>query len=172
MLNKRRAGMGARGNRWGCWLLCLLPCAGTAWAGCTVGSSGLAFGAYQSLRIAGKTAPAAVTSDATISVTCIGMSSGTNYTIALGPSMSGSGDRISTRYLSNLAGGEDMIFNLFTSPVYATVWGNGSVGGLLSGTIAPGNSNQSHTVYGRIPGGQNFLRSGSFSTSLTMTLTF
>jgi spore coat protein U-like protein len=35
-----------------------------------------------------------------------------------------------------------------------------------------GDSNQSQPVYGKIPAGQNTLRAGSFSDSLTMTLTY
>jgi spore coat protein U-like protein len=42
----------------------------------------------------------------------------------------------------------------------------------VGGSIPPGDSNQSHTVYGRIPGGQNTLWAGQYSGSLTMTITY
>ncbi len=155
-------------------LLLALAAAGHVRAGgCAVSSSGLAFGAYQPLTFAGKLTSAAVTSDASISVVCTGIVSGGAYTIALGPSTVGSGDRISTRYLGNSNGGDPMNFNVYTNATYTTVWGDGlTAGGLIGGTIATGNSNQSLTVYGRIPAGQNTLKAGSFSASLTMTLTY
>ena len=155
------------------WLLLLLAAAGPAQAGsCSVSSSGLVFGAYQPLTFAGKLASSAVTSNAIISVVCTGISSASAYSIALGPSATGSGDRTSTRYLVNSLGGGDMVFNLYTDASYSTVWGNGTTGGLVGGSIPAGDSNQSQPVYGRIPAGQNTLRAGSYSGSLTMTLTY
>lgn len=154
-------------------LLWLLAAAGPAQAGsCTVSSSGMAFGAYQPLTFAGKLTSVDVTSNASISVVCTGIASGGAYSIALGPSTTGSGDRISTRYLGNSNGGDDMSFNIYTSASYLTVWGNGTTGGLVGGSIPVGDSNQSQPVYGRIPAGQNTLKAGSFSDSLTMTLTY
>lgn len=152
----------------------LLAAAGHACgAGCTVSSSGLAFGQYQPLTFGGKLGSAAVTSDATISVACTGIVSGGPYTITLGPSVAGSGDRIGTRYMSNPAGGPDMAFNVYLDPSYTSVWGDGiTAGAVLQGSIAPGDSNQSWTVYGRIPGGQNTLTPGNYSAALTITISY
>ncbi|MGZ5201401.1 MAG: Csu type fimbrial protein [Telluria sp.] len=142
-------------------------------AGCSVSSSGLAFGRYEPLTFEGRLLSVSVTSDATISVACTGIVTGGAYSIALGPSMTGGGDRISTRYLSNPAGGPDMAFNVYRDPSYTSVWGDGiTAGATLGGTIGPGDSNLTHTVYGRIPGGQNTLRAGSFSTSMTITISY
>ena len=152
-------------------LLLLLATAGPALAGCTVSSTGLAFGAYQPLTFAGKLTSSAVTSNASISVVCTGITGGGSYSIALGPSTTGS-DHISTRYLRNSLGGDNMVFNVYTNASYSTVWGNGTMGSLIGGSIPVGDSNQSQTVYGKIPAGQNTLRAGSFSDSLTMTLTY
>lgn len=154
-------------------LLWLLAIAGTAHAGsCTVSSSGLVFGAYQPLTFAGKLTSSAVTSNASISVVCTGITSGGAYSIALGPSTTGSGDRISMRYLSNNLGGDDMVFNIYTNASYSTLWGNGTTGGVVGGSIPAGDSNQTQSVYGRIPAGQYTLKAGSFTDSLTMTLTY
>jgi spore coat protein U-like protein len=154
-------------------LLLLLATAGPALAGsCTVSSTGLAFGAYQPLTFAGKLTSSDRTSNASISVVCTGITSGGSYSIALGPSTTGSGDSISTRYLSNSLGGDNMVFNIYTNASYSTVWGNGTMGSLIGGSIPVGDSNQSQPVYGKIPAGQNTLRAGSFSDSLTMTLTY
>ena len=154
-------------------LLVIAALAGLAQAGsCAVSSSGLAFGAYQPLTFAGKLTSAAVTSNASVSVVCIGIATVGSYSIALGPSTAGTGDRISTRFLVNSSGGGNMAFNIYTSPSYTTVWGDGRVGSQIGGSIATGVSNQSLAVYGKIPAGQNTLGAGSYSVSLTMTLTY
>jgi spore coat protein U-like protein len=129
-------------------LLLTLAAAAQAHAGCTVGSSRLAFGHYQPLTFAGKLASMAVTSTATVSVTCDQKNGLAGYTLTLGPSPMGGG--IGTRYLVNERGGNPMLFNVDTDPTYLTVWGDGSAGsaithGALDGTFQ-------HTVYGQIPG--------------------
>ena len=153
-------------------LLLVLITARPVHAGCTVSSSGLAFGAYQALALVGKLSSADVSSTGIVSVVCFGTTTGGDYTIALGPSMVGSGDRISTRYLANLNGGELLMFNLYTDYNRSTVWGDGTTGAVLSGSIAAGTGNQSQAVYGKIPAGQHRLRAGGFSGALTMTVTY
>jgi spore coat protein U-like protein len=154
-------------------LLLALATAGQVHAGCTVSSSGLAFGAYQPLTFAGKLTSAAVNSVATVSVVCTGIVTGGNYTLALGPSLVGAGNRISTRYLSNTSGGDNMAFNVYRELTYASVWGDSvTAGSVLGGSIPAGDSSQSQSVYGKIPAGQNTLKAGTFSGSLTMTLTY
>lgn len=154
--------------------LAVLPAllaAGTACAGaCSVSTTGLAFGAYQPLTFAGKLASTPRTSDALISVVCTGIVAGGSYTIGLGPSMAG--NSIDPRYLVNSSGGPDMVFNVYREASYVSIWGDGFSGGLLSGSIPIGDSNQSHTVYGKIPAGQSTLRAGTFSGTMTMTLTY
>lgn len=155
-------------------LLLAAASSGLAHAGsCTVSSTGLAFGPYQPLTFAGAMSSAAATSSATISLVCNGIVNGGPYTIALGPSAAGGGDGISTRYLSKANGGANMAFNVYREPTYATIWGDGVAGGyLIGGTLASGDSNQSHTVYGRIAAGQNTLGPGSYAALLTITLSW
>lgn len=155
-------------------LLLLGLAAGRVEAGaCSVSSSGLAFGPYQPLTFPGKLVSSATTSDARVDIICTGIVGGGAYTIALGPSSAGGGDRISVRHLTGPAGGDDMAFNVYLNPAHTQVWGDGLVAGsLMSGTIPPGNSNHSQTVYGRIPAGQNTLRAGSYSGLLTMTVSY
>jgi spore coat protein U-like protein len=138
--------------------------------GCTLSTTGLAFGAYQPLTFSGKLMSSDRTSDASVSMVCTGIATGGSYSLALGPSVAG-GSSI-PRYLANAAGGPNMAFNIFREPSYATVWGDGATGSLLTGTIPTGDSNQLHTVYGRIPGGQNTVKAGTFNGSMTMTLTY
>lgn len=148
-------------------------CANVRAAGCSVSSPGLAFGAYEPLQFNGRLNSTAATSDATVTVACTGIVNGGPYTLTLGPSPTGSGDRISTRYLSNASGGPDMAFNVFVDPAHVTVWGDGvTAGSTIGGSIAPGDSNQSVTVYGRIPAGQNTLMAGNYSAALTITISY
>jgi hypothetical protein len=141
-------------------------------AGCSVSSPGLAFGAYQPLTFAGKLASTAVTSNATVTVACTDIVTGGAYSISMGPSLVGPGDRIGTRYMANVNGGDYMAFNVYLAPNYLTVWGDGMSGSIASGNIPPGSSNQTHVAYGYIPAGQHTLKGGSFSTQLTMMLTY
>jgi spore coat protein U-like protein len=142
-------------------------------AGCTVSSPGLAFGAYQPLTVPGKLTSSNKESTATISVACTGIVTGGSYTIALGPSLVGAGNGISTRYLANASGGDYMAFNVYKELSYSTIWGDGiTAGSMITGSIAAGDSSQSHSVYGKIPAGQSTLKAGSFTDSLTMTLTY
>jgi len=140
---------------------------------CTISSSGLAFGAYQPLTFPGKLVSVARPSTATVSVVCTGIAAGGAYSIGLGPGSYGSGDRISTRSLNNpVNGGPLMEFNVYVDAGYTTVWGNGFIGSALSGSIPAGDSTRTHTAYAKVPAGQNTLKAGSFSDTLTMTITY
>lgn len=154
--------------------LAALAAAGPAVAAsCSVSASGLLFGAYQPLVFPGKLSSQSVDSTATISVVCAAITGGGAYTIALGPSQAGSGNRISVRYMVNSQGGDLMMFNVYTDPLRTLIWGDGvTAGNLIGGQLAAGNSNLSVSVYGRIPAGQSTLKAGSFSASLPVTLTY
>lgn len=149
--------------------------AGPAWAGCSVSSSGLSFGLYQPMTFAGQLTSADVLSTGTISISCNSLPSPGSYTLALGASADGAGDGISTRYLANSNGGSNMAFNIYTDARRSIVWGNGSIGALVSGSlpiVTLGGYTDNVTVYGKITAGQNTLKAGSFSGSVTMTLTY
>ena len=161
------------------WLALLLVLCGTFAsfapanaAGCSVSSSGMAFGSYQPLHFPGKSPSPALTTDASVSLVCTAIEGGGSFTLGLGPSSIGPGDRISTRYLANYSGGENMEFNVYTNATYSIIWGDGTAGSVMGGSIAAGDSTQILTVYGRIPAGQNMLRTGAFTGVLTVTLTY
>lgn len=157
-------------------LLLALAAAGSAQAACSVTSTGLAFGAYQPLAFSGKLTSADVPSTATVSVTCTLHLTG--YTLTLGAGNYGPGNRISTRYLNNgTNGGPYMAYNVYTDASYNTPWGDGTAG---SGSAITGSIDlfcllpctRTHTVNGKIPAGQNTLKAGSFSDTLTITVTY
>ena len=137
---------------------------------CSVSATTLAFGRYQPLTFADKLVSLDRTSDATVSVACTGIVTGGSYTIALGPSPVG--NSTVPRYLAHGGGGPAMAFNIYTDAALTSVWGDGFSGALLSGTIPTGDSSRSHAVFGRIPAGQNLLRAGSYSGSLTLTIRY
>ena len=152
-------------------LLFVLGCIGQCFAGgCTVSSSGIAFGRYQPLNFAGKLTSSDRTSDATISVVCTAIVAGGSYSISLGSGVSG--NSIMPRYLSHDAGGPAMAFNIYLDPTFTTVWGDGFTGTVLSGSILAGDSSHTHTVFGRVPAGQSQLRAGNYSGALTVTISF
>jgi spore coat protein U-like protein len=144
--------------------------AGGAFAGCTVTSNGLSFGAYQPLVFGSELRSSESTGVTTVSLACTGIVSGGSYSLALGPSTVGGS--FNPRYLAHAAGGPPMAFNVYRDPAYTILWGNGSTGALITGTLPAGNSTQSHFAYGRVPPGQNTLKPGAFTGSLDITITY
>ena len=137
---------------------------------CSVTSTGLAFGRYQPLTFAGKLASIDRTADGAVSVACTSITGGGSYSISLGPSAQG--NSTVPRYLAHDAGGPGMAFNVYLDAAYTSVWGDGFTGAVLSGSIPAGDSMRTHNVFGRVPAGQHQLRAGSYSSYLTMTITY
>jgi spore coat protein U-like protein len=139
------------------------PIASHAAASCSVSTSALDFGAYDTIN-----ADFATTG---IVVSCSGIGSATvNYTIALS---SGPGT-FAARVMNS--GVNQLQYNLFTSAAFATVWGDGTSGtSTVTGAIVgpPGNQSVTHTVQGRILGGQTAVP-GAYGTTapITVSLTF
>ncbi len=125
---------------------------------CSVSASSVAYGSYDPL------AALPVDSVGTVTVSCA-LSLG--YNIALSTGGAGS---FSPRKLSN--GPDTLNYNLYTDPTYLTIWGDGSGGtATVSGAIGLLLLPINHTVYGRIPGGQN-AAAGSYSDTITVTVTY
>lgn len=127
----------------------------------------LTFGAYH---------PSVASTDTgTTAVSCIGIGLGESlgYTVSLGASGYGPGDRISTRYLNNTTnGGDYMAYNVYTDAGYSTVWGNGTTGGVFSGSFSFLITYREHTFHGKVPPGQFTLLVGAFYENLIVTLTY
>lgn len=130
----------------------------------------MTFGTYQPLTFSTKLLSADKESTSTISVVCTDIGVGGSYTIDLGDI----GGSTANRKLAHSTepGAESMQFNIFTDINRTIVWGNGSTGARMAGDIPTGNSNRSHTAYGRIPAGQSTLRAGQYTGSGTVTLTY
>lgn len=124
----------------------------------TVTATSLGFGDYDPLSGQDKDATS------TIDVTC---SNGTAFVVKLNGGVNGN---ISDRKLKEDAGDEELSYGLFTDASRSTVWGDGAVGQLVSGT-GTGSAIQ-ETVYGRISGGQNDKATGSYSDTITVTVDY
>jgi len=129
-------------------------------------TNSLTFGAYQ---------PSVASTDTgAAEVSCISLDlTGVGYTVSLGPSGYGPGDRISTRYLNNTTnGGDYMAYNVYTDAGHNTVWGNGTIGGQFSGSLSLLVTHRTHTFYGKVPAAQSTLLTGAFSENLIVTMTY
>jgi len=125
---------------------------------CSVASTGVAFGAYDVFS--------ATPTDSTSTVTfkCNGKR---QIWIDLSTGSSGS---YSQRLMKQ--GAASLAYNLFIDAAHSAIWGNGASGTSRYITTAP-NDNVAGTVtiYSRIPARQD-VRIGSYSDTITMTITF
>jgi spore coat protein U-like protein len=137
---------------------------------CGVSTAGLAFGAYDVI------APAALTSTATIRLTCARQATDPVVVFAAAQFFvsRGIGNNYAQRQMAN--GAERMNYNLYTTNTYATVWGDGSGSTGIRTTsflLTRGNPTQSRDVtgYGRVPALQD-VAAGSYADSLVVSVNF
>ena len=102
-------------------------------------------------------------------VVSVAATSGLPYTIGLGGGLSALPPQRRLQSGMNL-----LNYNLYLDSARSTVWGEGSAG--FPGATKPGTgvgaaSPTSHSVYGRIPPGQN-VPPGSYSDTVVVTVTF
>lgn len=130
-----------------------------AHANCSVSATNVAFGTYDPFS------GSALDSTGTVTVDC-GTLTSTQYTVSL--STGGNGTYFPRAMNS---GGNTLPYNLYTDSAHTTIWGDGSgATATVSGSASLGNP-KNHTVYGRIPGGENPVV-GSYADSITATVTF
>lgn len=64
-------------------------------------------------------------------------------------------------------------YQLYKDTNRSTVWGDGTTGSTYTGLTGAGlNTDVTITVYGRIPAGQQTAKPGSYSDSITVTVTY
>ena len=131
----------------------LLMIMNAAWPACVVSAVGVNFGSYDPFfqQNLDSTGSVVVSCDVT-----------TAYSIALSPGRGA----YTSRAMAN--GSHELLYNLYTSVAHATLWGDGTAG---TATLDASGMSNEHTVYGRIPAGQNAF-SGSYSDTIVVTLTF
>jgi len=131
-------------------------------AACTVGSTGVAFGAYN---------PRSGTADdstGTVSVDC--HASEHSVDVEIGAGLYGT---IATRRMSS--GAATLDYNLYTTTTRNIIWGDGTQGSvaqtLTSGSVSGGTRTFNAVIYGRIPALQN-VPAGTYNDTLIVTVTF
>lgn len=125
-------------------------------ATCNISTSPLAFGVYDP--------SSAKDGTTTLGVTC---TNGTAYNIGLDAG-TGSGATIDSRKMTSGAG--TLTYSLFSNSGRTTTWGNTVGTNTVAGTGS--GSQQSLTVYGRITSNQTSAIAGSYSDTITVTVTF
>lgn len=139
----------------------ILFMASTAQAGCSVGASGLSFGAYDVSDRFPRDSLLLLT------VSCQEKQA-RDLSISIGPSANSGG--IQNRQLKWTGGNDFLSYNLFSDPSHTQVWGDGtSAAPVVVNGVSQTNSPQQLVVYGRIPPGQD-LSAGSYGDSITVTL--
>lgn len=143
-----------------CALLCILGSAVRAEAGsCSVSTTPVVFGAYNVFA----TSPG--DSTGTVVYRCTGNVDGLLITISKGRS---------TTFLPRQLGKglERLSYNLFRDAARTVVWGDYSAGtSAFIDLSPPNNRNETLTVYGRIPAGQD-ISAGAYTDSVTLTVNY
>jgi spore coat protein U-like protein len=136
---------------------------------CTASATGVAFGTYNPFSSSNVDAAGNVhlQCNGILTVGTVGYSIALNrgtHSASFSPRQMGSG--------ANL-----LNYNLYTSGSYGTIWGDGTgVTGVVSGSLTVpalfGSASVDHAVYGRIPGSQTSTAVGSYSDTITVTVTY
>lgn len=138
---------------------------------CSVDASGVAFGVVDPLN----GAPHDGVGNITVGCTWDGLGSADiAYVVNLSSGTGGTG--ILSRRLT--AGAQGLSYNLYSSSDRSAVWGDGTTGAqsLSSGpwTLTSPNvqETRAHTMYGRIPGGQQTTPVGNYGDTVSVTISF
>lgn len=149
-------------------LIAAAPAARAVTVNCNATAAGIAFGVYNPLNTIG------TASTGNLVVTCTGTGRGsTNITVDVSFSTGVSGT-YTTRTM--LSGANKLNYNIYWSPAYAQIMGNGT-GGSYSGqagpiTIIAGSSAQATaTMYGYVPASQD-VAPGGYADVITVTVTY
>lgn len=137
-------------------LLLGMSCTSARAASCTVTSNTVNFGSYDVFS------SSPLDSSGTLKIRC--NPGNTPYTISLNNGLYGS---ITNRSMRNNSSNQSLSYNLYTDATYATIWGDGTGGGVTVSGSAPND----YTVYGRIPPLQD-VGVGSYSDIITVTVNF
>lgn len=127
---------------------------------CTVTATDLGFGNYDPGTGSDLDANSSVTAKCT---------SGTGYTIGLDAG-TGSGATTDNRLMTVSGGTETLGYGLYQDADRTINWDD--VGGTSPVTGTGDGTDQTHTVYGRIPGGQTSAVVGTYSDTITVTISF
>ena len=131
----------------------------TVTANCTVSTSPVAFGTVNPISGSNVDASGGIT------VTC---TNGTDWDASAGVG-AGSGASYAARRMT--AGTDLLNYNLYTNAARTTVWGDGSGTTALVSNSGTGVA-QNVTIYGRVGSGQTSVPPGSYSDTVSVTVTY
>jgi spore coat protein U-like protein len=130
----------------------------TVTANCTVSTNAVAFGSID---------PLGGNHDAAGSVT-VNCTNGAAWSAAANAG-SGTGATLANRRMTS--GANALTYRLYTDAGRTSIWGDGSTG--TAAVTGTGNgAAQVFTVYGRVPSGQTSVRAGSYSDTVSVTITY
>jgi spore coat protein U-like protein len=132
----------------------------TVTSNCTVSTTTVAFGNVD------VTSGSAVNSTGGISVTC---TNGTAWAASANAG-AGTGASLATRKMAN--GANLLNYVLYTDSARTTVWGDGAGGTTATLSDTGSGSAQAKTIYATVPAGQTSLPAGSYSDTVTVTITY
>jgi spore coat protein U-like protein len=125
---------------------------------CTIGTTSVAFGAYNVFSTTARD------STGTVWVQC---TLGATVSISLGR---GASSTFTPRTLTGTGG--SLSYNLFKEAARTNIWGDGSAGGALPVSVTvTANTRLTRTIYGRIPASQD-VGIGSYADSVVATVNF
>jgi spore coat protein U-like protein len=131
---------------------------------CNVNVTGFNFGGYDVFSAVPRD------STATVTVTCNVPPQNPNapipVTVSLSPGNSGS---FAQRQLQHVGGPDRLAYNLYTTPSFSTVWGDGSGGSQTQSSMVTRDTPFMATIYGRIPASQN-VSAGGYTDVITVTV--
>ena len=135
-----------------------LSVSATVTANCTVSTSPVAFGSIDTLG---------GNHDAAGSVT-VNCTNGASWSADANQG-SGTGATMATRRMTS--GANALTYRLYTDAGRTTIWGDGSTGTAAVAGTGTGSA-QNFTIYGRVPSGQTSVRAGSYSDTVSVTITY
>jgi spore coat protein U-like protein len=148
-------------------VLLLLFAMDTAWAArnCRLTVTGISFGTYRP----GQATP--VNANGNVHVRCQGKPRASQPTFYLLSLSAGNSGNFSARHMQK-APGKFLTYNVYTDPLYAMIWGDGSPGTSMVQQTFPGKKiDADHPAYGRVDASQD-PEPGYYSDNLVVTLTF
>lgn len=138
-------------------------CAPLSFCSCTVTTTGVAFGSYDPIASVNNDSAGSIRVRCTLLAALAG-----SYTIALS---TGGAPSFDLRRMAN--GGSLLRYNLYTDAARSQIWGDGTgaTQTVTNGFLALLAVDQTTSVYGRIPAGQN-VAAGSYADTVVVTITF
>ena len=103
----------------------------------------------------------------TVTARCGG---GTSYTLSMSRGTS-IGATLNGRLLTRGGGSETLKYGLYSNPARTSVWGDGTSGTVTVGGTGNG-ANQSYPVYARLPAQTPVPRPGTYTDTITLTITY